>query len=374
MKIAKSPRFKRRKIIIFSGVLILLACLIAVFFRLALKTNYELSASPTFEINSAHTVKDLFRNTDNDIIENAEQIIDTTKLGQFTQKVRIRGTFNSLETHEITYMVTDTVSPTIEGDDSLTIFQNDAFEPLINYQFQDNSNGPISSKIEGECDTQQLGECQVKIIAHDESGNQTVKEITIKITQNPNSQAEEPQPQTQAQSQPSNQSQYLVKVNRSQNTVMVYALGEDGTYTDLAKTFVASTGKAGDETPLGTFTASDRYPALLLVGNVWGRYAVRINGHYFFHSVPYFSKGNPSWNNLEYLEYNKLGEGASAGCVRLSVRDAKWIYDNIPAGTTVEIYDSNTLPANVTKPTPIKIDENSPNRGWDPTDSELPKQ
>ena len=94
---------------------------------------------------------------------------------------------------------------------------------------------------------------------------------------------------------------------------------------------------------------------------------MRINGPIFFHSVPYFTKGAP-WDNLEYLEYNKLGSGASAGCVRLAAADAKWIYDNIPSGTTVKIYDSPTLPAGITKPSAIKIDETSPNRGWDPTD------
>ena len=131
--------------------------------------------------------------------------------------------------------------------------------------------------------------------------------------------------------------------------------------------FVASTGAPGSETPLGVFTTSDRYETLLLVGNVWGHYTMRINGPIFFHSVPYFSKGAP-WDNLEYLEYNKLGNGASAGCVRLAANDAKWIYDNIPYGTTVKIYDAPSLPTGVVKPSPIKIDENSPNRGWDPTD------
>ncbi|MBR3056314.1 hypothetical protein IKG64_03410 [Candidatus Saccharibacteria bacterium] len=40
----------------------------------------------------------------------------------------------------------------------------------------------------------------------------------------------------------------------------------------------------------------------------------------------------------------------------------------IATNTTVKIYDSPTLPTGITKPTAIKIDENSENRGWDPTD------
>ena len=42
---------------------------------------------------------------------------------------------------------------------------------------------------------------------------------------------------------------------------------------------------------------------------------------------------------LEYEEYNKLGTSASMGCVRMCVRDVKWVYDFCNVGTTVEFYD-----------------------------------
>ena len=51
----------------------------------------------------------------------------------------------------------------------------------------------------------------------------------------------------------------------------------------------------------------------------------------------------------------------------MTVKDVKWIYDNIENGTTVKIYDGS-LPSGVKKPSTIKIDRNSPNKGWDPTD------
>lgn len=34
----------------------------------------------------------------------------------------------------------------------------------------------------------------------------------------------------------------------------------------------------------------------------------------------------------------RLGMRLSHGCVRLAIENAKWIYDNIPSGTTVIIY------------------------------------
>ena len=72
-------------------------------------------------------------------------------------------------------------------------------------------------------------------------------------------------------------------------------------------------------------------------------------------------------DTLKYEEYDKLGTKASAGCIRLTVEDAKWIYDNIKKGVTVEFYNSSN-PGPLGKPTAEKISDNIENRNWDPTD------
>ena len=84
-----------------------------------------------------------------------------------------------------------------------------------------------------------------------------------------------------------------------------------------------------------------------------------------FHSVCYFSA---NIDNLEYDEYNKLGGPASLGCIRLCVADVKWMYDNLPDGFPVIIYDDPSSPGPWGKPDPIRIDVNDERRGWDPTD------
>ena len=243
----------------------------------------------------------------------------------------------------------------IEDEDAIEIYKNDVPDIKSYYQITDDSTENVDVLVEGECDTTILGKCDFTIIAKDGAGNEAKRNIIANVVMDP-------------EIARLDLNEYYVKVNRSQNVVMVYALDRDGEYTKLAKTYVASTGAPESQTPLGTFKVSDRFEALYLVGNVWGHYAVRIDGPIFFHSVPYFTKGEPHWDNLEYLEYNKLGEGASAGCVRLAVRDAKWVFENILAGTVVEIFDADELPEGVVKPVPIKIDTESANRGWDPTD------
>lgn len=162
---------------------------------------------------------------------------------------------------------------------------------------------------------------------------------------------------TQAEAYP-----YLLTVNLTKNIVTVYERGETGKYTKPVRAFVCS---GGEQTPEGTFRTSDKYTWRLLFGNVYGQYATRITGHILFHSVPYLTQKK---DTLEYEEYNKLGETASAGCIRLDVADAKWIYDNCPAGTTVRLYRGNQ--AEPLQPQmPQKIDpQDTLRRGWDPTD------
>lgn len=109
---------------------------------------------------------------------------------------------------------------------------------------------------------------------------------------------------------------------------------------------------------------SNKYTWRLLEGNVYGQYACRIVGSILFHSVPYELQDK---STLEWWEYDKLGKSASLGCVRLTVEDAKWIYDKCVSGTKVEFYSSET-PGPLGKPTTKKISGDEKVRNWDPTD------
>lgn len=157
---------------------------------------------------------------------------------------------------------------------------------------------------------------------------------------------------------------YVIYVNRTVNCVTVMQQSEEGSLTPV-KAMLCSCGMEGSDTPEGTFHTSDYYEWRKMVDNTYGRYAVRFRGKILFHSVPYVEE---SPDTLEWEEFNKLGGNASLGCVRLSVKDAKWIYDNCKQGTTVIVYSGSEIMGGVEKPAAIKIDENSPYRMWDPTD------
>ena len=155
---------------------------------------------------------------------------------------------------------------------------------------------------------------------------------------------------------------YYIKVNYKNQLVTIYTTDENGEYTIPVKKMICSTGES---TPTeGVFEISDKFEWAYLVGNVYGQYATRITGPILFHSVPYTARDK---STLEYWEFDKLGQPASKGCVRLTVEDSKWIYDYCKAGTKVEFYadDEEHLETN----TQMKISEYSDElRNWDPTD------
>lgn len=151
---------------------------------------------------------------------------------------------------------------------------------------------------------------------------------------------------------------YKISVNKQMNTVTIYKAGKNGKYSKAVKSMVCS---AGRETPLGTFNTSDKYYWKAMIHNVWAQYATRITGKILFHSVPYDTHEK---DTLISNYYNQLGSTASAGCVRLAVQDAKWIIENCPAGTPVEIYNSPDA-GPLGKPSPVRIPSNCT---WDPTD------
>lgn len=155
--------------------------------------------------------------------------------------------------------------------------------------------------------------------------------------------------------------QYRITVNKSTNCVTVFKADEKGEYKPY-KAMICSVGK-DNSTPTGSFRTQAKYTWRELFGNVYGQYATRINGHILFHSV-YYKSTSP--DTLDTAGYNKLGTAASMGCIRLTVADAKWIYDNCPVGTQVDIINSGDDP--LERPAAIKLGANSTHPNWDPTD------
>lgn len=150
---------------------------------------------------------------------------------------------------------------------------------------------------------------------------------------------------------------YSIRINKATNVVTVYRNGAPD------RAFVCSTGSA---TPIGTFNTNQKLRWHVLDGPSYGQYCTRIVGSVLFHSVWYYANGD--YNSQSYVQYNKLGTTASHGCVRLTVADAKWIYENCPLGTSVTVFWGSSANDPLGKPEAIKIPARYGSRGWDPTD------
>jgi len=156
---------------------------------------------------------------------------------------------------------------------------------------------------------------------------------------------------------------YYIKVNYGAQVVTIYKKDSEGNYTVPVKAMICSTGEYTPKS--GVYKIQSRWEWLRLEGYVFGHYSTQIVGNILFHSVPYLEK-NPS--SLEYWEYDKLGTYASAGCVRLTVADALWIFNNCARGTNVEFYSSSDQ-GPIGKPSAKKISNAEGNlKNWDPTD------
>ncbi len=164
---------------------------------------------------------------------------------------------------------------------------------------------------------------------------------------------------------------YSVRVNTALNVTTLY--DGDG---NAVKAFACSTGRRdGHETPEGTFYMGEW---IILPDNEWcymadgteGLYAYRIiDGVYndiMFHSVPYFETDH---GTLETEEYNKLGDYASMGCIRMCCGDVRWLGEHLATGAEVVIYYDENEQLPLEKPVPYKIPTDIPEiSGWDPTD------
>jgi len=126
----------------------------------------------------------------------------------------------------------------------------------------------------------------------------------------------------------SNSADFRIEVDLPRQRLIVF-------YSDeVLKEFICSGGTPGDDTPLGEFTTIekieyswiDRY-------NVGAYYWVRFFGNYLIHSVPFDENGE-----MIVDEFEKLGQPASHGCIRLRIDEAKWLYETLPLGVKVLIY------------------------------------
>ena len=168
---------------------------------------------------------------------------------------------------------------------------------------------------------------------------------------------------------------YVLVVYKGSQVVVAYEADINGKYDpkQAYRKMICSTGSSSGLTPNGTFKIYNKYAYRALQGS-YGQYASRFNGGILFHSVPIAQSADTveaGRSMMSTAAYNKLGSPASHGCVRMLVRDAKWIYNNCKLGTKVIVTGESSPVGGAGKPALKRYPpytNSIGDRGWDPTD------
>ena len=128
----------------------------------------------------------------------------------------------------------------------------------------------------------------------------------------------------------SSSTKWLILVDTTLNYTAIF-YGSKGNW-ELDKFWICTTGHVKQPTVKGTFRVGAKG---LHFGEKKGYtcwYYTQFYGNYLFHSVLYepYSKTQ--------IQDGRLGIKASAGCIRLEIENAEWMYRNIPGGTKVVVY------------------------------------
>lgn len=129
----------------------------------------------------------------------------------------------------------------------------------------------------------------------------------------------------------SSKTPYLIWTNIDRQRTYIFE-GSQGNWK-LIKHFLCSTGKSYSPTPKGSFELTYKVPYFGLEKGYRCKNAFGFIGTtYLYHSVMFDKSGT-------YLLQGKgeLGKPASAGCIRLSVENSEWLYNNMTSGTRVFI-------------------------------------
>ena len=141
----------------------------------------------------------------------------------------------------------------------------------------------------------------------------------------------------------SSSTNYLILCDKTKFKVRVYK-GSKGSWTRI-KDWDCTHG--GSDTPNGVFTIDDHVTKR---DATWGwadfdfssaAFSCHISAGNYFHSILFDkgTRGNPYNQSYRILD-DQVRTTYSHGCIRLKLENAEWVWDNIPFGTKVVVYNS----------------------------------
>ena len=168
------------------------------------------------------------------------------------------------------------------------------------------------------------------------NSNKNADEVTQEETTDVSGQETDTQTQTVARNQ-----SYYIRISIAKHTLVVYQLDNNNEFTIPVKAFKVALGPKVE--PAKT-AISEKSVWRKITDIYYVRYSSRLDNAEYLSTATYYSQSD---NNLNPKSYNMIGQNVTEGSILMTCANARWIYENCGAKTTVEIVDDFDISSDI---------------------------
>lgn len=160
------------------------------------------------------------------------------------------------------------------------------------------------------------------------------------VTQEETTDVSEQETDTQTQTVARNQS-YYIRISIAKHTLVVYQLDNNNEFTIPVKAFKVALGPKVEPAKAAI---SEKSVWRKITDIYYVRYSSRLDNAEYLSTATYYSQSD---NNLNPKSYNMIGQNVTEGSILMTCANARWIYENCGAKTTVEIVDDFDISSDI---------------------------
>lgn len=178
---------KKRIVVIIISIIIVLFIILGVVFNHQFNKKKSINKYVTFnddrtlEAGEVLDISKYIKEVIGGELVKEEMQIDTTKVGTFELKIKIKDANNEVEEFPLYIDIVDTTKPEITCKDIIEVNQGEQVDLLQDVTSKDSIDGELEVKVDGEYELNIPGEYKLKYVSQDKSGNVQEKEFTLKI-------------------------------------------------------------------------------------------------------------------------------------------------------------------------------------------------
>lgn len=168
------------------------------------------------------------------------------------------------------------------------------------------------------------------------NSNKNADEVTQEETTDVSGQETDTQTQTVARNQ-----SYYIRISIVKHTLVVYQLDNNNEFTIPVKAFKVALGPKVEPAKAAI---SEKSVWRKITDIYYVRYSSRLDNAEYLSTATYYSQSD---NNLNPKSYNMIGQNVTEGSILMTCANARWIYENCGAKTTVEIVDDFDISSDI---------------------------